>query len=215
MLKIIQFLILTTLLTPVIAVATEPLPLSESSYKPDLAIILIQLNWGRVWKCGQFENAQLQALTFTKSPLNNAQAISLDLETPSKLFSDNKFLPYAFVLEPGEYLLTGFDVKIARSASNVAHIKGTKENLIKEGTSTGGTFNVNPGEVIYIGHFGLDCAAEPFLWRYYIDGREEFEKYVTSFRQKYPFLNQTPVQYRLFSTKTLGIPFSLDEPVIK
>ncbi|MCY7386506.1 MAG: hypothetical protein LH481_00310, partial [Burkholderiales bacterium] len=68
----------------------------------------------------------------------------------------------------GEYFLTGFDVKVARSVSDVAHIKGSKENLIKDGKPIGGTFNVSPGEAVYVGHFGLDCGAEPFLWRSYL-----------------------------------------------
>jgi hypothetical protein len=56
--------------------------------------------------------------------------VSLELEAPSKLLVDNKFLPYAFIIQPGEYVLTGFDVKVARSVSDVAHIKGSKDSLI-------------------------------------------------------------------------------------
>jgi hypothetical protein len=203
-------------LFPTLAISAGPVPLSEGTYKADLGVIIVQINWGRVWKCGQFENTQLQALTFVKSPIDdNVEPESLELETPSKLFSDNKFLPYAFVIKPGEYVLTSFDVKIARSVTNVAHIKGEKENLIKDGKPIGGTFTVNPGEIVYIGHFGLDCGAEPFLWRYYIDGRDEFEKYISGFRQKYPFVKQIPVQYRLFSTQLLGNPFALQDSTVK
>lgn len=176
---------------------------------------MIQVNWGRTWKCGQFENAQLQALTFTKSPVDAPKSVSLDLETPSKLFVDNKFLPYAFVIQPGEYVLTDFDVKIARSVSDVAHIKGSKDNLIKDGKPVGGTFTVNPGEIVYVGHFGLDCGAEPFLWRNYIEGREDFERYVDGFREKFSFVKHVPVQYRLFSTKLFGNPYTLKESTIK
>lgn len=200
---------------PALAIAAEPVNLSADTYKSDLGVLIIQVNWGRTWKCGQFENAQLQALTFTKSPIETSEPVTLDLETPSKLFVDNQYLPYAFVIQPGEYVLTAFDVKVARSVSDVAHIKGTKDNLVQDGKPVGGTFTVNPGEIVYVGHFGLDCGAEPFLWRNYIDGQNDFEKYVGGFRQKFPFMKQVPVQYRLFSSQLFGHPFALKEPTVK
>ena len=202
-------------LLPSLIIAAEPVGLNEETYKTNLGVIIIQVNWGRTWKCGQFENAQLQALTFTKSPFNKSNETSLELKTHSKLFVDNKFLPYAYVVQPGEYILTAFDVKVARSTADVMHIKGTKDNLIKEGKPVGGIFTVKPGEIVYIGHFGLECSAEPFLWRYYIDGRSEFESYIDGFRKKYPFVKDIPVQFRLFSTKVLGNPYALDEPTVK
>lgn len=200
---------------PTLVAAAEPVSFTESTYKADLGVLIIQVNWGRTWKCGQFENAQLQALTFTKSPTDTPEPISLDLVTPSKLFVDNKFLPYAFVIQPGEYALTAFDVKVARSISDVAHIIGSKDNLIKDGKPLGGTFTVNPGEVVYVGHFGLDCGAEPFLWRSYINGREDFESYIGGFRAKFPFAKQVPAQFRLFSTQLFGRPFALKDPTVK
>lgn len=215
MLKCLRYTITLILMLPSLLVAAEPVNLSEETYKPDLGVIIVQTNWGRAWKCGQYENAQLQALTFTKSPIDSSEQMSLVLETPSKLLVDNEYLPYAFVVQPGEYILTGFDVKIARSVSDVAHIIGSKDNLIKDGKPIGGSFTVSSGEIVYIGHFGLDCGAEPFLWRYYIDGREEFERYIAGFRQKYPFVKSVPVQFRLFSTQLLGSPFSLQDTTVK
>lgn len=198
-----------------VAVAAEPVSLDESTYKSDLGVLVIQVNWGRAWKCGPFENAQLQALTFTKSPSDAGTPTSLELVTPSKLFVDNKFLPYALVIQPGEYALTAFDVKVARSKTDVAHIRGSKENLIKDRKPIGGTFTVNPGEVVYVGNFGLDCGAEPFLWRSYLDGRKDFERYVAGFRAKFPFAKQVPVHYRLFSTQLFGHPFALEDSVVR
>jgi hypothetical protein len=128
---------------------------------------------------------------------------------------NNEFLLYAFVVEPGEYILTAFNVKIARSTTDIAHIIGSKDNLIREGRPVGGKFKVNPGEIVYVGHFGLDCGAEPFLWRYYLDGRIEFEKFVGGFRKKFSFLKHMPVQYRLFSTDVLGLPFTIQDPIVK
>ena len=215
MLKSLRCAIAILGVLPMLVVAAEPVSLSADTYKADLGILVIQVNWGRVWKCGQFENAQLQALTFTKSPIDTPEPVSLDLEIPSKLFVDNKFLPYAFVIKPGEYVLTAFDVKVARSVTDVAHIQGSKDSLIKDGKPVGGTFTVNPGEIVYVGHFGLDCGAEPFLWRNYIESREDFERYIGGFREKFPFVKQVPAQYRLFSTKLFGNPFALNDSTVK
>lgn len=214
--KSFWFLIAAVILElPSVVSATEPTSLNENTYKEDQGAIIVQVNWGRTWKCGKYENAQLQALTFTKSPIEITEQVSLALETPSKLAVDNEFIPYAFVVQPGEYVLTSFDVKVARSKTDIVHIKGSKDNLIKEGKPLGGSFTVNPGEIIYIGHFGLDCGAEPFLWRYYIDGREEFKRYIEDFREEYPFVKKVPVQFRLFSTKMLGNPYSLKDSTIR
>ena len=215
MLKIALYVISTLGVAPSLVFAAEPIDLNEKSYKTKLGIIMTQVNWGRSWKCGQFENAQLQALTFSKLPNGEPGEESLELGTPSRLFVDNKFLPYAYVVQPGEYFLTAFDVKVARSRTDVLHINGSQDNLIKEGKPIGGAFNVKAGEIVYIGHFGLDCGAEPFLWRYFIDGREEFEKYVAGFREKYPFVKGTPVQFRLFSTKMFGGSYSLKRPTVE
>lgn len=215
MLKYLRYIIAILGSLPVLVFAAEPVNLSADTYKANLGVLIIQVNWGRAWKCGQFENAQLQALTFTKSPVDTPKPVSLDLETPSKLLVDNKFLPYAFIIQPGEYFLTAFDVKVARSVSDVAHIKGSKDTLIKDGKPVGGTFTVNPGEIVYVGHFGLDCGAEPFLWRNYIEGRDDFEKYIDGFREKFPFVKHVPVQYRLFSTQLFGNPYTLKDPTVK
>ena len=215
MLKYLQCVIVILAWLPAIVLASEPVNLSADTYKANLGVLIIQVNWGRVWKCGRFENAQLQALTFTKSPLDDPKPVSLDLETPSKLLVDNEFLPYAFVIQPGEYVLTAFDVKVAQSKSDVQHIKGLKDNLIKDGKPVGGTFKVNPGEIVYVGHFGLDCGAEPFLWRNYIDGRTDFERYIDGFREKFPFVKHVPVQFRLFSTQLFGNPYTLKDPTVK
>ena len=212
---IFRFAISLIFITPSLTRSAEPVDLSEDTYKANLGVIILQVNWGRTWNCGSYENAQLQALTFTQSPIDSTESDSLELTTPSKLFVDNKFLPYSYVIEPGEYVLSAFDVKIARSTTDVAHIMGSKDELMKEGKPVDGTFTVNPGEIVYIGHFGLDCGAEPFLWRYYVDGRDEFENYIDGFRHKFPFLKSVPVQFRLFSSQTFGYPYSLQNPTVK
>jgi len=78
---------------PASALAAAPVPLTPESYQPDLGVLIIQVNWGRVWKCGAYENAQLQALAFTRFAPAASTPVSLELETPSKLFVDDRYLP--------------------------------------------------------------------------------------------------------------------------
>jgi len=195
--------------------AAAPVELSERTYKPDGGILTLGLNWGRTWKCGRYQNAQIEALTFRRAPLDAGDPLSLELRTPSRIAVDNKFIPYVFVVEPGEYILTSFEVKVAKSMSDVGYLRAAEANLFKDGKPIGGSFTVKSGEVVYIGHFGLDCGAEPFLWRYYLESRKEFESWIAQFRSKFSFANQLPAHFRLFETTSLGNPFSLSDPLIK
>ena len=121
--------------------AAEPLALSETTYTPDNAVLMLGVNWGRTWKFGRYENAQIEALTFRQSPLTSDNQVSLELKTPSKLAIEDKFVPYAFVVKPGEYVLTSFDVKVARSVSDVGHLKRAEESLVKDGKPIGGSLS--------------------------------------------------------------------------
>jgi hypothetical protein len=199
---------------PLAVHAADLIHLSEKSFNPEQGVVIVYINWGRTWKCGSYENAQILELTFRKMPLEQSTS-QLELVTPSRLMVNPRFERYAYVVAPGEYALTGFDVKVARSVNDVGHFIGDESNLIKEGKPSGGTFNVNAGEVVYIGHFGLDCAVEPFLWRYYARERSDFELVVTKLRESYPVLRDVPVTFRLFSTEMLGKPFSLEDPTVK
>jgi hypothetical protein len=136
---------------------------------------------------------------------------SLLLEIPSKLFAKDTFVPIVALIEPGEYALSAFDVKVAQASSKVGHIKGGESQLFKDGEPIGGTFSVQPGEIVYIGHFGLDCAKEPIPWRYYIEGKSEFEAYVNGFHEEFPYAGNVPVQFRLFSTTMFGQDYSLEQ----
>lgn len=199
-----------------VANANELVKLTKSNYKTygkDKSVIILQINWGRFWKCGGYDNAQLQYLNFTKlQPKGKAdKPVVLKFNNPSKLTAKNIYLPYAYIIKPGEYAVTAFDVKVARSGSNIDHLKSTKEKLLKNGNPRGGTFRVVANEAVYIGSFGLDCKKQPILWRYYIDGRNEFDRFVKGFRWKYSFIKKMPVTYRLFSTRTFGKSYSLGE----
>lgn len=162
-------------------------------YKKEKAVVLYGVNWGRKWRCAGFDNAQLQNLTFSRidSTSNNEDIV---LNNPAKLFSENTSGSYAIIVDPGEYALTGYDIKIGKSSTGVNHIKGRGE----------GTFKVNAGEIVYIGDFGLDCAGgEPIPWRYYIQ-KGDFDSYVVGFKEKYRFIGDKQIIYRLFRTNNFG-----------
>ncbi|MCU7844771.1 MAG: hypothetical protein KZQ93_13120 [Candidatus Thiodiazotropha sp. (ex Monitilora ramsayi)] len=197
------------------ALAGELREFNESSFSAlanGKSAILIQINWGRSWGCGGFENAQLQKLHF-KQITNDSEGKAirtLKLETPSRLFVDNKFLPYAYVIDEGKYALSKIDIKVAKSATDIGHLVADETHLFKDGEPVGGTFNVKAGEIVYLGHFGLDCMQQPMLWRYYIEGRSEFERYTAGFHKKFEFAKPVPVKYRLFSTNIFGQAYSID-----
>lgn len=157
------------------------------------AVILYGMNWGRQWGCAGNDNAQLQNLTFSRidSASNNEDIV---LNNPAKLFSESTSGSYAIIVNPGEYALTGYDIKIGKSSAGVNHIKGKGE----------GTFKVNAGEIVYIGDFGLDCAGgEPIPWRFYIQ-KDDFDSYVAGFKDKYKFVGNKQVIYRIFQTNNFG-----------
>lgn len=183
--------------------------LTRESYKKsknEKAVIIYGVNWGRQWGCARFENAQLQNLTFSRidSASGNFGGEDIVLNTPAKLFAKNASESYTIIVTPGEYALTGFDIKIAISSSDVRHIKAKNKDLFENGKPAGGTFEAKAGEVVYIGDFGLDCAGDkPIPWRYYIK-KEDFESYVAGFKEKYKFIGDKQVIYRLFQTNKFG-----------
>lgn len=178
-------------------------------------LILLEVNWGRQWGCAGLDNAQLQKMTFKRLPdpaLPNGNA-TIKLKTPSRLFVDDRYQTYALLIEPGVYALSGFDVKIAQSTSKLGHLIGKSKDLFDDDKPTGGTFTVAIGEIVYIGHFSLDCSQEPVPWRYYIERQDEFDRYVAGFRTKFPNIGDRPVHYRLFSTEMFGSAFTLENNV--
>ena len=177
-------------------------------FKDEKAVVIYGVNWGRQWGCAGLDNAQLENLTFSHidSQSNNLDGESIVLNTPSKLFVDNIFKPNAIIVNPGEYALTRFDIKIAKSRRDVGHLIAESKNLFKTGKAVAGTFTVNAGEVVYIGEFGLDCANpnEPIPWRYYIE-KKDFDHFILGFKEEYKFIADKQVIYRLFQTDTMGL----------
>jgi len=170
-------------------------------------VVLLAVNWGRQWKCGAYENAQLEKLEF--QILSNNSETSITLDSPSRLCVKSNFLIYGCLVAPGKYALTEFSVKVAKSTTDVGYFKADKSKLVVDGKPKGGTFDVAAGEVIYIGHFFIDCYKEPIPWRFYPEGREAFNGYVKSIKRELDFLNNANIEFRLFDTTSFGNPYEL------
>lgn len=178
---------------------------SYEEFKNNNAVVVYGVNWGRQWGCSRFDNAQLQSLTFSRIDPNSdsLDGENIVLSSPSKFFAKDASQSYAIIVSPGEYALTGFNIKVSNSYREVGRIRGDINDLFKNGKPIGGIFQVNAGEIVYIGEFGLDCVDEPLPWRYYIQ-KEDFSRYVTQFKKEYRFLADRQVIYRLFQTNKFG-----------
>lgn len=175
-------------------------------------VVLMDVNWGRYWNCGNYENAQLLTLAFDKLPVkatSNEVEADFVLQSPSRLMVKPEFINYAYALEPGEYAISGASIKIAKSVSDVRFSMVRRDKLFKNGVPVGGTFVVKPGEVVFIGNFYLDCTYEPILWRYHSDGKKAFEAQIEEYQSSFPFLDLKDVKFRLFKTTVFGHDYEL------
>jgi len=186
--------------------------LSESQYSQHAStkgVVFLAANWSRRWSCGEFENAELRSIGFDLLP----ERYGNDKQPPDFVVNGSAdrpgFINFAFLLEPGEYAISYSKVKVAKSISEVGYFTATRSVLLGSDTPQGGTFEVAAGEVVYIGHFGLDCSYPPMMWRYYSENIGSFQKYVDSYKPHYPYLDLSNVQYRLFKTKMFGHDFTL------
>jgi hypothetical protein len=178
------------------------------------AVVVFDVNWGRKWGCGGFENAELMRLEFDRlngeSRTDEAKA-DLIVKGPFRLTRNLRFINYAFLVPPGEYGLSGVSIKVARSVQDVGYLDAKRSNLMKEGKPEGGSFTVAAGEIVYVGNFFLDCQTGPMLWRYYTPERKNFVKHIGEFRAKYPFLEAARFKYRLFHSTHFGNDYELPQ----
>jgi len=117
-------------------------PLSEHAFLQSGATkgtVIVQVNWGRYWRCGRYENAQLQRLAFRRLG-ENGQAADKDweLSPTSTLLAKPSFEPYVVLLESGEYALSGYRFKVAASVSDIRVTEGDSSKLIVDGKPLGG-----------------------------------------------------------------------------
>jgi hypothetical protein len=184
-----------------------------TKFRDTKGVVILAVDWGRQWGCASSQNAEILSMGFDRLPPNgnaNDQPSEIFLDGPPRLTKTRGYVDYALFLEPGEYALSSFDIKVALSSSDIRHFLAGRKNLIQEGQAKAGSFQVGAGETIYIGHFFLDCLQQPMLWRYYADGREAFHKHMSRVKQKYPFVDTDKAIYRLFKTP-LGLPYELPD----
>ena len=189
-------------------------PLTDKAFAAHIAdngVVLVHVNWGRHWNCHGYENVQLQRLVFQSMPTDGASPERIELDIPSRLLAKNTFIRYALLVSPGQYALSGFRFKLAASVSDLRIYEPDAKTLLEENNAKAGSFRVAAGEIIYIGHFGVDCNGDPSPWRFYIEDAEDFRQYSDEFYREYPSTKSVPVTYRLFETKTLGAPYALPD----
>ena len=176
---------------------------NESNEK---GIVLLSTSGSRAWNCGTYENAELRSIGFDLEPSTKAEGSPPDLVINS---TPDGHLNYAVLLQPGTYGISYISIKAARSMSDVGYINTNRAVLMDGATSKGGSFTVNAGEPVYIGHFALDCTYGPTLWRFYLEDAEAFDDYINEYKAAYPYLNLDNAKYRLFTTKEFGHDFEL------
>jgi hypothetical protein len=194
--------------------ASRPMQeVTAQSYGKDKpkGLVVVSAMWGRTWKCAQFENGQLRSFGFDRLPSQTtADDATADVVIEGSSFdATGPATNYVLALDPGEYGLATFAIKVASSVTDVKTAKVGRARLFEAGKPIGGTFSVKEGELVYIGHFGLDCYKEPTIWRYYPGGREGFDHYKQLIKNQYPFLNVDKMQFRLFKTSILGRDYVL------
>ena len=175
-------------------------------------VVLIAVRWDRRWNCGGFENANLRFIGFDKLPSTKSgdEARSdIVLDDAPRLLTKPIFDHYAFLVEPGEYGLSRIDIKVASSVRDIRIATAPRSKLLKDGQPRGGSFTVAAGETVFIGLFYLDCYQEPTLWRYYPEGRDEFNRYLETAKKTFPALDTEKVVFRLFQTTVFGQDYSL------
>lgn len=177
------------------------------------AIVVVAVNWNRHWKCGRYENAQLRSIGFDRLSATARAAdapADLLLDDAPLLLTKPGFDSYAFVVEPGVYAISSFDIKVASSMHDTGGFKSNRSQLIRDGKALGGNFEVHAGEIDYIGHFYLDCLGQPIPWRFYPDGEDAFREYVGGLKSRFPGVDMGRVQFKLFRTSQFGNDYYQD-----
>jgi len=216
-LKFSKMIISTICSLCIFTVYSEAVELKKNDYvkkSNEMGVVLVDVNWGRQWGCGKFENAQLASLKFEQVPLDDEEHdkySEIKLESPSRLFVKKHFLSHGFMVKPGKYAFTEWSVKVAKSVREVGYFNAGRDKLVDGNNYPGGTFEVGANEIIYIGNIFLDCLQTPIPWRYYTEGKEKFLQHVEQYKTKFGFLKDREITYRLLDTKYFGSSYSLPE----
>gem|GEM_PF-1036663 len=193
------------------SLAPEVVESDYTAQRSALGVVLLAVNWGRRWNCGGFQHAELRGFAFDRLPWGGrppAAAGDMEAEGPEAVLMRPGLQHYALQLPPGSYALSRVRIRATRDTAPLA-LDLSRSELAQDGAPAGGSFQVGAGETVYIGNFALNCEPAPMLWRYYTQGRENFQHQLLEYRRKYPFLKLDEVHYRLFDTSRFGQPYQL------
>ncbi len=179
-----------------------------------MGVVLLDVNWGRQWNCADYENAQLLSLRFEnilRKPDEHDRYTEIFLKTPSRLSVNPTFINYGFLVEAGTYAFTEWSIKAAKSVKDIRHIEAGRKDLVEGSVFHGGSFTIAAREVIYIGNFYLDCYHSPIPWRYYTEGKGNFDSHIRQYKAEFKFLKDAKIEYRLLETENYGTGYILTE----
>lgn len=214
--ELVWIILLLALISACTSPALLPKPkqeVTEASYSTDKTkgLVVLSAIWGRALKCSQFASAQLRGFGFDRMPIQTGadDAVPEVMIEGSPYYKQPEPINYLLAVDPGEYALTQYMIEVASSTFNVKVGTAGRSTLVQDGKAIGGTFTVKAGELVYIGHFGLDCGKEPSIWRYYPEGHEAFEHYRKAIKRRHYFLDVENMQFRLFKTSLFGKDYAL------
>lgn len=173
-------------------------------------VVLLAVHWDRQWSCGDYRHAQLTALAFDRAAKrkdNDQAAADITLTAPDG--AGGAGVNYAFIVEPGEYWLSGYEVAAMRENSETVLLHHPRSRMIHDGVLEGGRFSVAAGELVYIGDFALACGKDPTPWRHFMGSRGAFADYLATLGEEFAGLPTDKAVFRLFETYTMGVPFTL------
>ena len=193
-------------------VAVEATAENYSKTASGKGLVIFAVNWGPRWGCGSYQDAAVTSFGFDRFPSDitgNDTPPQFSIGKSDVPTTKQEFVSYAYLVEPGEYALSRFEIAAARSPSEVVDFIAQRSDLIQKGKAIGGSFDVHADEMVYIGHFFVGCQKQPTLWRYYMEDKSALDFYMIYVKQKYPFLDVQNAEYRLMRTNTLGLDHKL------
>ena len=130
----------------------SPTPsITEGQYSQEekgKGLVLVSANWQRVWSCGGYENAELRSIGFDRMP----SLQSSDSESPDLVLNGSPTGPrisnFAYLVEPGTYGLSYFQIKVAESVSEVGYRFASRSLLLNNEGSKAGSFHIKAGEAV-------------------------------------------------------------------
>jgi|CXWL01.1.fsa_nt_gi hypothetical protein len=170
-------------------------------HKGTKGLVLLSVNWNSRASCGGFEDARLASFSFDLGADARGDDAAGDLVVDGARAGT---VDYVHSAAPGRYALSGFDIRVSKAERDSGGFKARRSRLIANGIPAGGSFEVRAGEMVYVGHFSVECRKQPTLWRTFPDGPAEFQEYLGRIKSRFPALETGKVQFRPMMTAQFG-----------